>query len=221
MSETREAWLNQAVEVFRPRFIEVGMPLPEAVHVSVGFPRGTSGESKYILATCFIRAVSTAGINEIFISPEYDKAEMILGILLHELIHAADDGENGHKGPFAEAATRLGLTGKMTETVPGVALEAELITIAEELGAYPHQRTTVFEFLEAQKAAAVDQPKVPVGSTPRMDRTPRIAPGRAPQKTHMLKLICPSDDGFSVRTTAKMLAIGYPSCPCGQVMHEA
>lgn len=222
MSEnmTREAWLNSAVEFFRPRFEEVGMPLPEKVHVSVGFPDGFGGESKYVLAICFARMASTGDINEIFISPEYDDTITVLGVLIHELIHAADDNKSGHKGAFAEAATRLGLTGKMTATVPGVTLAAELITISETLGKYPHKRTKVFEILADIKANPVPaERKVPVGSAP-TGTIPRITSGRTSQKTYMLKLVCPSGDGFSVRATAKMIGIGYPSCPCGQVMCE-
>lgn len=33
---TRESWLEAAVEVFRPRFVEVGHPLPSKLHVSAG-----------------------------------------------------------------------------------------------------------------------------------------------------------------------------------------
>lgn len=217
---TREEWLNRAVEVFRPRFEEVGMPLPEKVHVSVGFPDGFGAESKQVMAITLASFASTGGINEIFISPEYDHAVTVLGVLIHELIHAADDNKSGHRGKFAEAATRLGLTGKMTATVPSVGLEAELITISETLGAYPHKRTMIFEVLDAAKKNPVPtERKVPVGSTPTLER-PRVHSGRTSQKTYMLKLVCPSGDGFSVRTTAKMLTIGYPSCPCGQVMCE-
>jgi hypothetical protein len=34
---TREAWLHAAIEIVRPWFAEVGMPIPEMVHVLVGF----------------------------------------------------------------------------------------------------------------------------------------------------------------------------------------
>jgi hypothetical protein len=40
------------------------------------------------------------------------------------------------------------------------------------------------------------------------------------QTTRMLKLECP-EDGYIVRTTAKWLDVGYPSCPCGTEMEEA
>jgi hypothetical protein len=46
----------------------------------------------------------------------------------------------GHKGAFAEAATRLGFDGLMTQTPPGIELAAEVITLAEALGPFPHAR---------------------------------------------------------------------------------
>jgi hypothetical protein len=85
---TREAWLHRAIEAFRPRFTEIGLPLPDKVHVSVGFGYSSRAESKYILGQCWAPAATLIS-------------------LLHELIHAADDCQSGHKGAFAEAATRL------------------------------------------------------------------------------------------------------------------
>ncbi len=40
----------------------------------------------------------------------------------------------------AEAATRLGFQGPMTQTPPGIELTAEVITLAEALGPFPHAR---------------------------------------------------------------------------------
>jgi len=39
---TREAWLHRAIEAFRPRFSEIGLPLPGKLHVSVGFGYGSN-----------------------------------------------------------------------------------------------------------------------------------------------------------------------------------
>lgn len=49
-----------------------------------------------------------------------------------------------------------------------------------------------------------------------------IKPGDGPavQTTRMLKLACP-DDGYLVRTTAKWLEVGLPSCPCGTTLLPA
>lgn len=61
-----------------------------------------------------------------------------MGILLHELIHAAVGLKCGHKGAFKRVALSLGLTGKMTSTVPGPALIKDLQALADTLGEYPH-----------------------------------------------------------------------------------
>ena len=49
---TREAWLHRAIEAFRPRFTKIGLPLPEKLHVSVGFGYSSQAESKHILGQC-------------------------------------------------------------------------------------------------------------------------------------------------------------------------
>jgi hypothetical protein len=59
---TREAWLHRAIETFRPRFDEVGLPLPGKLHVSVGFGYSSRAESKYILGQCWARRASADGV---------------------------------------------------------------------------------------------------------------------------------------------------------------
>ena len=139
---TREAWLHRAIETFRPRFTEISLSLPARLHVSVGFGYSSRAESKHILGQCWARRASADGVNHIFLGPqEGDPAGMLVS-LLHELIHAADDCASGHKGAFAEAATRLGFDGPMTRTPPGIELAAEVITLAEALGPFPHAGST-------------------------------------------------------------------------------
>jgi hypothetical protein len=119
---------------------EVDLPLPGKLHVSVGFGYSSRAESKYILGQCWARRASADGVNHIFLGPQEGDPAAMLVSLLHELIHAADDCASGHKGAFAEAATRLGFDGPMTQTPPGVELAAEVITLAEALGPFPHAR---------------------------------------------------------------------------------
>ena len=203
---TREAWLMAAVDALRPRFAEVGMPLPERVRISVGFGYGSKRESAVILGQCWARRAVADDTNTIFISPEVEDTAQVLGILVHELIHAADDCEHGHKGAFAEAATRLGLEGPMTATVPGMALACDLLTLAATMGDYSHA------------ALKVSQPaKVPVGPDGQPIPDIRIHSGPKTQGTRMLKVQCPCC-GYTVRTTAKWLAVGNPSCPLGTEM---
>jgi hypothetical protein len=143
----------------------------------------------------------------VFISPELDDTARVLDVLLHELIHVADDCTSGHKGAFAEAATRLGLEGKMTATTAGVALAAEMMTLAASLGDYAHAKLMV-------------QPKgalVPVG--PDGQPVPRIHSGPKTQGTRMLKVQCPCC-GYTVRTTRRWLDMGAPLCPSGTTMQE-
>lgn len=55
-----------------------------------------------------------------------------------------------------------------------------------------------------------------LGEYPHAIITPSLS-GVAKQGTRMLKVECPSD-GYTLRTTAKWLAMGVPTCPCGTVM---
>lgn len=209
LRRTREAWLEDAIDVFRPRFTEIEYPLPGRIHVSVGFGYGAKRESAVLLGQCWATTASDDQMNHIFISPQVNDTAMVLGILLHELIHAADDVQHGHKGPFAEIAELLGFEPPLLELHPGVGLEAELVTIAETLGEYPHGA------LHPTRAVT----KVPVG--PDGQETPvKLHSGPPKQGTRMLKLICPVD-GYTVRTTAKWLEMGLPTCPCGTEMQAA
>lgn len=203
---TRESWLESAIDAFRPRFEEIGMPLPERIHVSVGFGYGARRESAVILGQCWAKTASADGVNHVFISPELGDTAEVLAVLLHELIHAADDVQHGHKGPFAEAAVRLGLEGPMTATRASVELAFEMVAMAATLGDYPHG------------ALQTVLAKVPTAPTPKGEPTPRVHSGPAKQGTRMRKVTCRAhvedgECGYTVRTTSKWLEIGLPGCP--------
>jgi hypothetical protein len=207
---TREAWLHSAAEAFRPRFEEIGLPLPARLHISVGFGWGSKAESKVILGQCWARCASDDGINHLFISPVEGDPAAMLAVLLHELIHAADDCEHGHKGAFAEAVTRLGLEGKMTATTAGLDLAAELIVLAAVLGDFPHGKLS--------PAAARTRVPVPPGGDPSPGGRIHSGPGK--QGTRMIKLTAGTCCGYTVRTTRKWLDEGNPRCPHGSEMTE-
>ncbi|GAB3847341.1 hypothetical protein GCM10029963_28660 [Micromonospora andamanensis] len=213
---TREAWLHRAIEVFRPRFDEIGMPLPEKIHVSVGFSYGARAESGKILGSCWAKRASKDGVNHIFISPESGDTVEVLETLLHELVHAADDCQSGHKGAFAEAATRLGFLGPMTATPASIELAAELMTIVETLGEYPHGALQIPARVPALTPAGA---LVPAGG---VDDGGKLHSGPAKQGTRMVKVVCDKAGcecgGYTVRTTAKWLAVGMPYCPAGTQM---
>src|SRR5690349_18876077 len=139
---TREQWLEAAVTALRPLLAEVDAEVGE-VRVSVGWPSkgGTRSKGK-VIGQCWKGSVAIDGNPQIFISPILRPTSPIevLGVLLHEMIHAWDDCESGHKGAFAKTAKAVGLKGKMTATVveEDSDLHARLLTILRDLGTYPH-----------------------------------------------------------------------------------
>ena len=191
--ETREAWLMSAVEKLRPLFAEVDEEVP-AVRVSVGWPGGR-GKKNSVIGQCWPTGYAGDKVAQLFISPVLDDAGTVLSTLAHELVHAVDDCQSGHKGRFAKVAKGIGLTGKMTATVAGDALKARLDDVGAQLGAFPHAR------LASPTGAKLGEPK---------------------QKSRQLKVEC-STCGYTARTTRKWLdEVGAPLCPCNRdPMEEA
>jgi hypothetical protein len=192
---TREEWLVAAVEALAPLFSALADEKLPAVRVSVGWPGG-NGRKNAVIGQCWSTKVAADNVSQLFISPVLDDAVRVLDVLAHELIHAIDDCESGHKGRFAKIAKALGLTGKMTATVAGPELKAQLEEIAAELGEYPH--------------AALVNPG-------------QGAEGPKKQGTRMLKAECAEGSGYKVRLTRQWLdEYGAPICPChGEQMIEA
>ena len=56
-----------------------------------------------------------------------------------------------------------------------------------------------------------------LGPYPHAALTAGLSSGKPKQGTRMLKVECP-EDGYTLRTTAKWLAVGVPTCPCGTEM---
>lgn len=189
---TRETWLVAAVDTLAALFAEHDIELPE-VRVSCGWPAsGGRAQKRKTIGQCWSTKSASDGVNQVFISPVLDEPGKVLGVLVHELIHAVDDCKSGHKTAFARMARQLGLEGKMTETNVGPALAERLTTVAEELGTYPHSAISGDSGSETPKK----------------------------QGTRMLKCECPNT-GYVVRTTRKWLdELGAPICPCCQVPME-
>ena len=134
---TREGWLTEAMkqlnkEVFKP----LGYDLPKSMQVSVGFPF----RSSKAIGQCFGNQCSADGTNQMFICPTQHEPVSVLATLAHEMIHASDNCESGHRGHFRKVAKEIGLAGKMTATYAeeGSELHETLLKIASRLGDYPH-----------------------------------------------------------------------------------
>lgn len=208
-TDTRESWLHRAIEAFRPRFIEIGYELPEKIHVSIGFSFGSKRENKVIAATTWHRAASEDGVNHLFISPEDSDTARILETLLHELIHVVLDNEDGHKGRFAEIATRLGFDGPMTTTPASIALAMDLVVLATELGDFPHGKLTVPVSVKTPDLVGVGTGGVVLNPTS----------GPRPQRNRYMKVVCPGDCAYSVRMSRSQINRALPLCGiCGSRM---
>lgn len=137
---TREQWFEEAVEGLSAHFEMIGIDLPR-VKVSCGWPGG--GSIRKRIGECWTRSMSASGLNEIFISPLVAEPVPALAILMHELIHAADDCKSKHGPWFGKQARGLGLLGKLTATYPSPELAQSLAQLAEILGPYPHLAMTL------------------------------------------------------------------------------
>lgn len=135
-SLTREAWLQAAVERIRPLFAARGHEVP-AVYVSVGWP--AAGQRSRVLGECWGTRDSSDGRNHIFIVPSLVEPVAVLDVLVHELVHAVDDCRHSHGAPFRTIALSVGLQGpSMRMASAGAALKAQLVSMADALGPFPH-----------------------------------------------------------------------------------
>jgi hypothetical protein len=133
---TREEWLQAGINGLKMMFAEIGETIPE-VYVSVGYPKGARGKGKAI-GQCHPSTLSGDEKAHVFIHPCLTDSVEVLAVLAHEMIHALDNCESGHKGRFAKVAKAFGLEGKMTATVAGADLLERLNVLIVMLGEYPH-----------------------------------------------------------------------------------
>jgi hypothetical protein len=176
----REQWLELAVSELRPIFDLKGHALPEKIRVSCGFPSKNARSRLRRIGEHWSPDASSDGTHEILISPVLSDTLQVLGTLVHELCHAAHDGD-GHGSKFSKAARDLWLEGKPTEATAGDRFKQNLTDLIDGLGAYPHAALNV----------GFEQKK---------------------QSTRLLKACCPSC-GYTIRLTAKWVAVGLPECP--------
>lgn len=143
--ETRESWLNAAADVIRKNFAdEFGQHFQTAgaMHldnllVSAGFP-SKMGLTNRIGECWRAEASGDKTQHHIFINPRLEDPIEVVATLAHEMVHAADNGENGHKGPFTKMVRAMGLEGKPTATFAGEDFKAFVEKVLVEVGEYPH-----------------------------------------------------------------------------------
>ena len=188
--ETREGWLRAATDDLRRYFSENGYEIPEKMRFSIGFPStGRQGKRRGELWHAVTSDDETC---ELFIRADVEAPADVLGILVHELLHAVLPVDAGHGKLYKEGAAKIGLTGPMREAMPNALLSDLLAKIAVDLGPLPHARLNIDR---GRDGRAADRPKK--------------------QTTRMRKATCAdSSCGYTVRVTAKWVAdIGPPHCP--------
>ena len=136
----RDQWFAAALKGLRPLFADIGYPLTaEVIRISAGFPsKGARSLKSRRIGECWDATYIADGVCQIYISPVLVDPVKVLGVLVHELVHAAVGCKCGHKGPFRKAALAAGLTGKMTATDEGPELVERLTALSATLGPYPH-----------------------------------------------------------------------------------
>jgi hypothetical protein len=194
--ETREAWLQAAVEEMTPHFKIHEYSVPP-VRVSCGWP-AIGGLGKRI-GECWDGSVSSDKKAQIFISPilvREDEPYGVLPVLVHEVVHAVVGVKEKHNKVFGKCARAVGLEGKLTATVASTGLLDVIKGWMKSLGPYPH--------------AKLNPVKGPVKK----------------QTTRLIKCECKKCGYIARTTQKWIFDAGPPLCPCNKkpmlftVQHE-
>jgi hypothetical protein len=138
ITQLREYWLGRASLFLGEHLARCGL-VRVAVRVSCGWPsRGGLGQGKMVIGQCFPAQVCRDGVAQIFVSPRLADSIEVLGVLLHELVHASVGCQYGHRKEFSQAARKVGLDGPPTATVVGASLRPILEQYVKQAGTYPH-----------------------------------------------------------------------------------
>lgn len=202
----REAWLQDATllleeEILAPQ----GVKLPEHWAVGVGFPKSSSGAIGQAWAPA---AASDGKTCSIFLSPILGEDRVrLLATLLHECIHVAVGHQHRHGGEFKRVARAVGLEGKLTATFAGPALHTKLLSMATDLGEYPHVPLTL-----GRKFRGGELPK-DGGEEPSGGAAPEKKPSRWPRYQST------TEPTYTVVVSARAVeAFGPPRDPWGNEM---
>ena len=189
--DTRESWLRAATNELRPYFEGCDYPLPDKIRFAIGFP--STGRKGNRVGECWHSSTSNDEHFEIFIRADIDDPAEVLGVLVHELIHAVVPIDAKHGKLYRAAAVKLGLQGKMAHAMPGILLQRRLDELAANLGPLPHARLNIERGADNRGPA---------------DREKK-------QGTRMLKAECDIDGhGYVVRVAATHVRNdGPPICP--------
>lgn len=187
--DTREDWLMAAVELLTPRFKAAGFPLPAKMRVTVSFP--WQGSRSAVIGQHFPVSMSKDGTHEMLIHPKLDDQLEVLGVLTHELCHAAAPEGSKHGPKFAKIGKALLLEGKPKTMNRGDEFDKVIgKPMLKELGRFPHASLS------------------------------SRGPGIKKQTTRLLKCEC-AECGYIARVSLSWIeGAGAPVCPVDEVPME-
>ena len=144
VSTLREDWLTRMLDQFiREHFQRAGYTAPHNVRVTCGFPsRSALSTKKQAIGECWDSLSSDDGHFQISVSPVLSDTVQVVGVLIHEVVHATVRLKCGHKGPFTKCSTAVGLVKPWTATGETEELKASIREWVDVLGPYPHGALT-------------------------------------------------------------------------------
>ena len=191
----RETWLWLAIRELSKLLAEAGAVVPEKIAASTGWPSaGGLAMRRKVNGECWSQK-SGNGITQIFVNPTLGDSVEVLSVMTHELIHASDDCESGHRGYFVRVAKAVGLVRPWTATTAGTDLKCKLIEIIGIIGPYPHVKMS-----------------------------PVVIKKQSTRMIKLVCAVGPTDgfpNPYSVRTTRMWIdGLGTPKCPCHDISME-
>src|SRR5271163_3147815 len=119
---------------------------------SAGFARRITAEHhicpvslmlNFEVGECWHSSTSADEHYEIIVRADLAEPEKVLGVLVHELVHAVVPVDAKHGKRYRDAAVKIGLQGKMVHALPGELLQKRLDDLAASLGPLPHARLDI------------------------------------------------------------------------------
>lgn len=196
-TNNRESYLNNFIDTFAlEHFKYANHTISKELRDNIRVTNSMTGSKKHI-GEHWSPEASTGAYNEILISPFIDDSIMVLGVLLHELVHAKVGNEEGHNHVFRKCAVAIGLEGKMTATTESPELKIKLQKWIDKNGEYPHKKMIEVE----RKKQGTRMIKYVCSDTPLDFDTMKLERGY-----------------YHHRTTQGMVdEIGVALCPCCQM----
>ena len=190
---TREEWLERMTSLLQPLFQGIGHPIPDVVRVSCGWPSHKALRSGKKTSRTIGQCWSSHCAGD-------ETRQIFISPCLTDAIEVS--ATLAHELIHAVLDCKHGHKGPFRKIAVALGLEGPMT--ATHAGAELKQRLN--ELVDS------------VGPYPHGGLDATLMEKK--QSTRMLKVVCP-DCGYTVRTTAKWLEVGVPTCACGTEMEVA